>query len=63
MNVETDAHFQIELVFIGDLQDTLRNLTELAVQRPEPVEYNLIRTSRLEELQSISSQKNLHLEK
>ncbi|MEI2406051.1 acetolactate synthase large subunit [Niallia taxi] len=55
MKAETDAHFQVELDLVGNLEETLRNLTELVEPKPVPVEYNLIRASREKELQSIAS--------
>lgn len=55
IQAETDAHFPVELDLVGNLQDTLKALLELVDQRPEPVGYNQIRASRVEELQTIPS--------
>ncbi len=53
IQAETDAHFPVELDLVGNLQDTLRALSEWTDARPEPVEHDRIRARRLEELRSI----------
>lgn len=55
IQAETDAHFPVALDLVGDLADTLAELSKWVAMRPEPVAHDQIRARRLEELQSIPS--------